>query len=271
MKPIFIPKQEADDVDRLINLYGRHLPDLYEALQSVVNNVELTKKPALPLLLCPINDGKDWKGADLRIMVFGRETNNWNNPGKKYFNFNLKDSTDVLAEIEALQEIYNAYFNFGDGKTSRFNQRGPERFISKLQFAIPGKRIEYLWNNICKIGVGNPDGSGKCCGLTPKYIYDIEIANFNVVKEEIEILKPDVVIFMTGRELGNVGDRYITHHLGDVNFTQIDPALPFLHKIEIPGIRYAVRIAQHPSRSSNQDLDIIYASIIDDMKRYNII
>ncbi len=274
MKTLFTPKHEADNVDRLINLYGRHLPELYENLQSVANNPDMTKKAALPLLLCPINDGKDWSEADLKIMVFGRETNNWNNPEKKYFNFDLKESSNIFAEIEAIQEIYNAYFNFPDEKEVKKNafiRRGPEKFISQLQAVMPGKKIEYLWNNICKIGVGTPDGSGKCCGLTPDYIYRIEVEKFNVVREEIDILKPDVLIFMTGREHGNIADHYIAHHLGDVNFEQITPELPFLHRVKIPGVRYAVRIAEHPSRASNQSLDDMYSAIINDMKCHNII
>ncbi len=127
MKTLFTPKHEADNVDRLINLYGRHLPGLYEELQSVANNPDMTKKAALPLLLCPIHDGKDWSEADLKIMVFGRETNNWNKPGEKYYNFDLKDSADIIAEIEAIQEIYNSYFNFPDDEEVKKKQFHPSR------------------------------------------------------------------------------------------------------------------------------------------------
>lgn len=271
MSVTFIPKNEADDADRLINLYGRKMAELYAELQAVVNNPELHLKPALPLLLYPKNDGAEWNAADLKIMVFGRETNNWNDPGKKYYNFDLKNSDAIHHEVDSIQEIYNAYFNWGDGRKSRFNRRGPERFISQLQKEIPGKKIEYMWNNICKIGIGNPDGNGKCCGLTPEYIYNIEINRFNVVREEIDILKPDVIIFMTGREHGLLADRYIEHHIGTMEFEPIDENLPELHRVEIPGVKYAVRMARHPSRASNIELDTLYAAIINDMRNRNVI
>ncbi len=96
MNPNFTPKHEADNVDRLINLYGRHWIGLNECMESIANNPDMTKKASLPLLLCPVNDGKDWDKADLKIMVFGRETNNWNIPGKKILQFRSKKFSRYL-------------------------------------------------------------------------------------------------------------------------------------------------------------------------------
>ena len=95
----YIPKQESDINDSLINLYGSHLLALYAALKPIYDGKDYAVKPALPFLLWPKNNGNDWTNADLKVMIYGRETNGWDNPDsrerKMKPNWALNNSDDV--------------------------------------------------------------------------------------------------------------------------------------------------------------------------------
>lgn len=120
----YIPIEEKSLNDKLVNLYGRKIPGLYAAVKPLFDDPDAIK-PALPLLI-ELNDDESYEKADLRIMVFGRETNNWNDQeNRKQFpfgtyNFSLTSSDDVVAEIMGkhddgepeffgLGDIYHAY------------------------------------------------------------------------------------------------------------------------------------------------------------------
>jgi hypothetical protein len=63
-----------------------------------------------------------------------------------------------------------------------------------LQERNKDKKIEYLWNNIIKLGKNNEKGFPQNW-----YDYDIIKQNFNeIILKEITILKPDFIVFFTG-------------------------------------------------------------------------
>ena len=81
MKDIkYNPIEEKSLNDKLVNLYGPKIPGLYSALKPLFDDPD-AKKPALPLLIELYEDDNGdypYEKADLRVMVFGRENNNWN-------------------------------------------------------------------------------------------------------------------------------------------------------------------------------------------------
>lgn len=73
-----------------------------------------------------------------------------------------------------------------------------KRIQSTLSVSLPDKTIEIVWNNIYKIG-----NKEKGKNRPVKLIRDFENEYFNLIREEIEILKPDVIIFLTGPNYEN--------------------------------------------------------------------
>ena len=211
----YIPKEEQDLNDKLINLYGEHLLNLYVELKNIYDDDNKTTKPALPLLLWLKDDGKEYASADLKIVAFGVETNNWNNPSTGFLqpNFDLKNSDDVRAEIDRLQDLYNGYYNECDGKRTKFLKNGPDLLLEVFKKHFKGRKISVVWNNINKIGNGNKT-NGNATGRPKSYIYEAENKTFDVVAKELEILKPDIVVLMTGK----VDEKYISNRFPEVAF-----------------------------------------------------
>lgn len=263
MKDIkYIPIEEKTLNDKLVNLYGSKIPGLYAAVKPLFDNKDAVK-PALPLLI-ELNDDESYEKADLRIMVFGRETNNWNDQEhrKHYpfftYNFEISTTEDILNEVRGrhydddlvdneigiygICDIYNSYFHQKGGRQSPFSRR-TYSLINMLRSRIPSKNIEYIWNNVSKIGCGGKD-FGRSCRKPTAEIRDIEREYFNVVAEEVKILKPDVIIFLTGF----YGDREIKEKFGltDSNFHPVKEGI-FLDRIDFPGVKYAARTI-HPSQ-----------------------
>lgn len=210
----YVPKPVSDINDSLINLYGAHLLALYAALKPIYDSKDYTVKPALPFLLWPKNDGKDWINADLKVMIYGRETNGWDNPDRRDRkmepNWILNDSDEVRNEIDSIQNIYDGYFNFTTKQEqhNRFFNLGFYPIIELIKSAFPSKKVSYIWNEISKIGNGyNINKDKVSCGEPKPYIHTIEMEHFNVSQSEIDILKPDVVIFLAGKMPTHISQR----------------------------------------------------------------
>ena len=280
MKDIkYNPIAEKSLNDKLVNLYGPKIPSLYAAVKPLFDDPNAIK-PALPLVL-ELNDDKSYENADLRVMIFGRETNNWNDTDfRKTFpfgsyNFSINTSEDVVAEIMGkhidgeedyfgLGDLYHGYF-FRDEKTGKRGNTTPftrraDQLIDLLRIKLPNLKIEYLWNNVSKIGRGGKD-FGQCCGKQTPEIREIERQYFNVVAEEVKILKPDVILFLTGY----YADYEIKEKFGlaDDAFLPVKEGV-FLDRISIPGVKYAARTI-HPSRQSMENLVKHFDALVEDL------
>ena len=310
MKQItFTPIEEKTLNDKLVNLYGSHLVGLYTKAEVIYTHkwYERNVKPAAPLLIELEEDPEvpgryPYEEADIRVMIFGRETNNWHDgvrqkDAKTYteygtYNFHLQTNDDILAEIRGkhtdadgnnlpeaedcngLTDIYIDYLyrreEDGPNKGERIRKgktpftKWNYDFIDALQARLGTKRVEFVWNNLFKIGKGNIGSSAR--GESPAFIRDIEKECFDVIRQEIEILRPDIIIFAPLN-----ADNVIVEKLGLENsdFQLIDDKLPELRRIEIPGIKYAARTI-HPSISglSNDTLNIYNNALIEDILKH---
>ena len=61
-----------------------------------------------------------------------------------------------------------------------------------IEKRFPQDKVAYTYNNVVKIG----KSSG--IGFPGEIVYKSEMDNFNVLKMEIEILKPDLLLFFSG-------------------------------------------------------------------------
>lgn len=273
MKQItFHAKEEIDLNDRLVNLYGSKLVGLYTDLEPLFDR-KGDANPALPLLLW-LHDHEAYEKADVKIMIFGRETNNWNDGNRKNlpngtYNFDLQTNDDIIAEIMGTDKVcgicdtYENYCNPDSGERKTQFTKRMLSLVEKISLAMPGKTVEYIWNNIHKIGNGAA-GNGRCCGQPTVEIQEIVRRRFNVVPDEIKILRPDIVIFLTGKYADNA-----IMNTFDISKDEFDPvsvgADIFLDRVNIPGVKYAARTI-HPSRKSNEVLNAHFEALINDIK-----
>ena len=79
--------------------------------------------------------------------------------------------------------------------------------------------------------------------------------------DEVKILKPDIIIFLTGF----YADQEIIEKFGlsDEAFHLVKEDV-FLHRINIPGVKYAARTI-HPSRQSKANLARHFDALVEDI------
>jgi len=151
-----------------------------------------------------------WTDADIRVMFFGKEPNQWRN----------EDTDDPLESVEAAMALYKNFYSvhynyeqpvghfYTENMASSFFRDGVNGIMSELGERFPGKKIACLTNNISKLSTskGKPVSQG---------LHDIEMEELRVIVKEIRILKPNILIFFTGPG-NNRYFRYIKQHFGFV-------------------------------------------------------
>ena len=153
-------------------------------------------------LLC-ISAPKEYFEADMKVMFFGQETNDWHG-----------DFSPEVS-VEKLLFDYNHFFD-----TGRCFSYGGQFWngISKLKSELEtkskddGKSVGLLWNNIVKIG-----RSGEK-GLPSQDVMEWQSPAFELIKSEIKFYSPDIIIFFTGPDY----DHFIEEIFEDVSFVKIN-------------------------------------------------
>lgn len=155
-------------------------------------------KPTNPLLI-RIDDEEKYKSSDLKIMFFGQETNDWEGSCGK--------------DIDHLLGIYQKFMREAkEGKHGGPFWNTVRNYTKSVQLKNPRKKIDYIWNNILKVGRADAKGTPS-----PEII-KLQHDYFPVIKAEIELLKPDVVVFFTGPYY----DQHIKHEFPDAEFAKIE-------------------------------------------------
>jgi len=177
---------------QLNDLYSSKWEKISEMLQSFNEEdpEDYANMATHPLL---IKTNEEYEYADLKVMFFGQETNEWHGAFEE--GIDIDSVTNVYDEFY-LQKGYEKY-----GKPFW-------NFVRSLKNIQSEKKIGYIWNNVLKIGksdVGTPQQ-----GLI-NYTLDF----FNVIPQEIEILKPKVLLFLSGHTY----DEHIKKSVG--NFTVV--------------------------------------------------
>lgn len=175
-------------------------------------------------------------------MIIGKETFSW--PASPNLQV-LRDGILNPTIVELVLRNYT-YFELGKGRHSPFWQ-----FCRKLNRKFNKSDKAFIWNNISKVDENK---------TTPKWDILKGISandDFPMIKKEIEILKPDVVVFLTGSipetHLLNVFKGLKLIALNDVVFRMAHPTLPY----------YSYK-TQHPKSlrvrgKFNQVIDLIYS------------
>jgi len=224
---------------KLLDLYSRNWNNFSSAMQSILLNDKLETKPTNPLLLY-INED-EYNNADIKIMVYGKETNDWM---KQFQN-----------EIEPTLAGYDEFVNGGEcWGYGRHFWNGVSRFFELLQEKYPDKKISLIWNNIVKVGKFGEKG------FPPHYIYEVEREHFSIINEELKIVKPTIVLFLTGPDY----DEVIEANFGKLQYSKLnsDFSEREIAKMLLPGIPFTFR-TYHPQYLWFNDINNYFNSIID--------
>lgn len=157
--------------------YNKQLKDLYYG--NIPNaekmTLELSEEPdyVSPLLMqCWENE---YAKAKVKILFCGQETNGWQGYIRPTTSLNI-------------DKILGGYlqFNMGREYNSIFWQ-----YVHRIQTEVNGDNNGFGWTNVLKFGksdAGRPDST----------IQAAELRYYNVLRDEIRILSPDIVIFFSG-------------------------------------------------------------------------
>ncbi|MFQ3578700.1 MAG: uracil-DNA glycosylase family protein, partial [Bacteroidales bacterium] len=214
---------------------------LTSEFERIGSDKKLISQPTNPLLL-QVDNEADFAAADLRILIFGQETNGW---------FEMDDTLESI--LDAYGDFYNKEkcFSYGGQFWNGFS-----RFITLVSKHFPNKKARFLWDNIVKIG----KSEGK--GFPPDYVYKMEREHFSVIKEEIKIIKPNVIVFLTGPNY----DFVIKDNFGELPRQALTPfSERQISKIQFPGVDNVFR-TYHPNYLWRNDIDSYFERIIKEIK-----
>lgn len=156
--------------EQLKIVYKQYLSKLIIASQHEPNSF------SYPLLMKVF---PDYKFVKKKILFVGKETYGWISTLKHTSNLTVELLMDSYEEFE-----FAKYYH---GRNSPF-----WRFIRKIHQTINGTEFPngILWTNFSKC---------DCNRTTPNYkLQRINDIGFNLIKDEIRITKPDIVLFITG-------------------------------------------------------------------------
>ena len=153
-------------METLKELYKKHWNDY---LNNIRRNPDID--PANPFLIVV---PKDYTTKEKRVMFCGQETQGWGNEF---------DDNPESATIDALLRIYNGFVNSGGYNSPYWS------FINAIKEKCPN--TSFVCNNIVKIG----KRTGAGCD---DKINDLTLKHFPVLPEELKILNPDMIVFLTG-------------------------------------------------------------------------
>ena len=181
---------------KLEELYNAKWENFSKALTNIVEDDNYIIKPTNPLLL-KHRDCDAYENAEIRIMIIGQETNGWGYYEDGFF----------YNEMDEISEMYSEFYSGYKFEEHRgFFKNHFNSFLKLLKEKYPEKKASCFWNNVIKVGKANDKNT------PPEYILEIEQKYFSVLKEEIEIIKPNIVLFYTGHAY----DKYILHHFPEL-------------------------------------------------------
>lgn len=237
--------------EKLANLYNSKWNGLCKAL----NENGLVGYEYNPLLLY-IKDVLDFENADIRVMFFGQDMSDGD-----WYNYNRY--SDVLTECMPAYKTFDNKIGSIDTNGHRMTKGmggGMNLFIKYFNSKFQGKNVRYVWDDIVKIGRNTRSNQYR------DILKEIEKSEFDVLREEIKIIQPQILIFFTGpdfywedilqKRIGITANEYREFCNWNIRqVAQIDTS-----KCDFPFVKYAFRTYHPCARGSKKAR---YNSIID--------
>ncbi len=231
--------------EKLIKLYKRNWDDLSRELNLIIQDEKYKQKPTNPLLLS-VKDKNVYLNSDIKVLFLGQETNSWGN----VFN----------GDIQKIIQKYNNFYHSCKALNSYggYFWNGINRFISLMNSKFIDKSISYLWSNTVRIGAAR-----KAENMPADYIYEIELKYFKVLEEELDILNPDVILFVSGPNY----DKNIKAILDGVEFLNFNSNFKKrqLAKVQYKNFKNIYR-TYHPKYLWRNNINAYFNAIINDIE-----
>lgn len=226
--------------EKLQALYASKWQGLVTAMMPLLNDDNQDGIPACPLLL-KIDDETAFQKADIRLMIFGQETNRW------YESFH--------EDMAAITGYYDEFFNEGNcwNYGGQF-WNGIRRFLDLLKQRHPDKTVYLVWNNLAKIG------KDEGVGFPSDAIHEVEREHFGVIPHELDILKPTLALFLSGPNYDSV----IQDVFGPIEITPVseDFSVRQLAQFSIPNVGIALR-TYHPGYLWRNNIDHYFDAVLN--------
>lgn len=173
----------------------------------------LSRRASAPLLVHP---HERWATSKVRLLVVGQETHTWEyepdatgGPGSTIRTF--RDFSVAADGVAAMLHLYRWY---GLGRRHPKLNSPFWRGFRALDEALNTEMDSALWTNLFKVNV-----SGSVVGNCNRAeIAKLQRAQQGLLRSEIDVLKPNVIVFFTGPRY----DRAIRHEFGEVEFCPFD-------------------------------------------------
>lgn len=176
----------VDVNDRLLQIYSEKWTELCKALDKLDGNCGQNYENN-PLLL-RVDDCQEYEEADLKIMIFGQDMSD----GSWYKYDRQSSLEDCMNNIKTFRNTIGAVDKETQKRQNRGFGGGVNRFINLLRKAMPECKIQFIWNDLVKIGRNIESNQNR------EKLETVEKEHFNVIIDEINCLQPDYIIFMTG-------------------------------------------------------------------------
>ena len=211
--------------------------------------------------------------ANLKIMFFGREPNWW-----VRYDEEGEDPADVGSVMAAYEDYLDDNYNVVDAHfykeridhRNRFLLFGVNGIMSGIREILkdfPDKRVSLIWNEISKLSKRKGEGGVA----VNAFEHNIEKRCFHVIPKEIEILKPDIVVFFTGPKETKYCD-YIRENFNIIGEPMTLSGLPIddVSKLQLEGVKLAY-LTHHPGympegKKANDFHWTLYNAILADIK-----
>jgi hypothetical protein len=259
---------------------NKQLEDLYSTQLSYTRPEQCPpghpfETQAFPFLLY-VDDEKAFEDkSTVKVMFFGQELSCGASDGKGIGWYGY----DYQKPVGENMKLYSKFFNSETGSDNKKGLGGGmNALIEMIRKKFPQKPFRFVWNNVVKLATSGVDAK-----ISQEY-YDVVGKDFsrNIIKGELEIIKPDIIIFLSGYEyddklkdiFGNVSfetlPNYKREKTGNCERTTekwgdfTEKELVKMNLPEFPFVKYAFR-TYHPNYKKNSYYDRFY-TIRDEIK-----
>ena len=200
LKELFNNENVKKENHKLLELYEKNWDIVLKVREAATNNEELVfHSSCIP---------PNYKEMQHKILVVGKKTNGWE--------FEEKAKESMLLTLKFLystQHNDKLSFTFPYKFCKSINNYNYQNIIKKTYFA---------WISLNKFAYGKDDKTEL--NEEAQYIVDNK---FNILEKEIEIINPDIVLFLTGDY-----DRYIEKQLDGVKFHELENSECYIARVE---------------------------------------